>query len=162
MITLHKFTPADFARLIAWVDNEALLAQFAGPIFQYPLTHHQLYDYLAEPQRRAFRVDHDARVIGHAEIMLSEDGIAKLCRILVGNPEDRGRGFGEQIIRTLVEHCWGKYAAKEIELNVYNWNAGAIRCYQKVGFVPQPEKSVAGTVNGEEWIAVNMVLRRRR
>ena len=154
MITLYPFTQSDFNRLIAWVDSEAILTQFAGPIFQYPLTYDQLYDYIAEPQRHAFNVLHRQRAIGHAEIMLSEDGIAKLCRILIGRPEDRGKGWGEQIIRVLVDVCWTKYGVKEIELNVYSWNISAIRCYEKVGFVKRLEAS-----SDDERI-INMVLKR--
>ena len=161
MITLHPFSDDDFARLRSWIDSEALLTQFAGPIFRYPLTDGQLRDYIAEPQRRSFRVEYDRQIIGHAEVMLSEDGVAKLCRILIGNPARRGRGLGEQIIRALVEVCWQKFDAREIELNVYDWNVGAIRCYEKVGFVRQPEKSFVSTVNGQDWTAVNMILRQQ-
>ena len=158
MITLQEFTSADFDRLKSWVDSEMALIQFAGPIFRYPLTDQQLHDYLAEPQRRAFRVAYEQRIIGHAEVMLSKDGVAKLCRILIGNPADRGQGLGEQIIRALISVCWRKFDAREIELNVYDWNVGAIRCYEKVGFVRRPEKTFVSTVGGQEWRAVNMVL----
>ena len=160
MITLRSFTPADFPRLIAWVTDEALLTQFAGPIFQYPLTEEQLYVYLAEPQRRAFSVLHRQRAIGHAEIMLSKDGVAKLCRILIGNPEDRGKGWGEQIVRVLVELCRKKYDVKAIELNVYDWNIEAIRCYEKVGFTRSLANSLPAKVGDETWMVINMRLNR--
>ena len=159
MVTLRPFTPADFNRLIAWANNQDLLAQFAGPIFQYPLTHEQLYVYLAEPQRRAFRVLYQQRTIGHAEIMLSEDGVAKLCRILIGNPEDRSKGWGKQIIRALIARCWKKYDVKEIELNVYDWNTGAIRCYEKAGFIKRSKDSSTIVTEGKAWNAINMVLK---
>ena len=160
MITLQEFTPADFSRLIAWVSNEDMLIQFAGPIFQYPLTEKQLCHYLSDPQRRAFKVLSGLCTVGHAEIMLSEDGITKLCRILVGNAEDRGKGLGEQIVRALVQRCWKKYNAREIELNVYDWNKGAIRCYEKVGFVERQRHTVACTTGSETRVLINMVLRR--
>ena len=159
MITLHPFTPTDFPRLISWLTNENLLAQFAGPIFQYPLTEKQLYLYLAEPQRRAFSVLHQQRAIGHAEIMLLEDGVAKLCRILIGNPEDRGKGWGEQIVRVLAELCRKKYNMKAIELNVYDWNTRAIRCYEKVGFVRSLGNNTTVEVGDKTWTVINMTLR---
>ena len=142
MISLEAFTPADFGRLINWVDSQALLTQFAGPIFRYPLSEEQLDTYLAEPQRRAFRVFHQQRVIGHAEIMLSEDGVAKLCRLLIGRPQDRGQGWGEQLVRTLLHLCWKRYGVNAVELNVYDGNPAAIRCYEKVGFIRQSEQEL--------------------
>ncbi len=158
LISLQPFTPADFDRLKQWVNSEELLVQFAGPIFRYPLTDEQLHEYVAEPQRRAFRVLHGERVIGHAEVMLTEGGTAKLCRILIGDEANRGRGWGEQIIRALVDVSRQKYDAKTVELNVYNWNKGAMRCYEKVGFVENPEGQWTTRVDGQTWTAVNMVL----
>ena len=68
MITLQAFTPDDFECLKSWIDSEATLMQFAGPIFRYPLTDEQLHTYLAEPQRRAFKALYHQQVIGQAEI----------------------------------------------------------------------------------------------
>ena len=160
MITLQEFTPADFDRIKSWIDSEATLVQFAGPIFQYPLTDAQLHAYLEEPQRRVYKAMHQQQAIGHAEILLSEDGVAKLCRILIGEAHDRGKGWGEQIVRALVDICWQKFDVQEIELNVYDWNTGAIRCYEKVGFVKRREKTFESQAGEETWRAMNMVLRR--
>ena len=159
MITLQPFTPSDFVRLMGWTRSEKMLAQFAGPIFHYPLTEEQLYVYLAEPQRRAFTVLYQQRPVGHAEVMLSEDGVAKLCRLLIGEPEDRGKGLGEQMVRALIKLCWRKYNVREIELNVYDWNAGAIRCYEKVGFV-QTSVNPSAQTDDKVWTVINMRLRR--
>nr|WKN37582.1 GNAT family N-acetyltransferase [Tunicatimonas sp. TK19036] len=134
MIALQKFTPVNFARLKSWVASEALLIQFAGPIFHYPLTDEQLLAYLANPNRHPFTVMYHGRPIGHAEVTLLENNSARLCRILIGETENRGKGLGEQIIRALVALCWNHFHVQEIELNVYEWNTGAIRCYEKAGF----------------------------
>ena len=160
MITLEEFTPADFARLISWISDDTMLTQFAGPIFQYPLTEAQLYDYINAPLRRPFCVRHQHRTVGHAEIMLSEDGVAKLCRLLIGAPEDRGRGLGEQMVRALVAICWKKYAVKAVELNAYEWNMAALRCYEKVGFVRQSPITTTCPKGGPPWRIVHMMLTR--
>ena len=160
MITLQPFTPADFDRLKSWVDSEATLVQFAGPIFQYPLTDAQLHAYLAEPQRHVYKAMHHQRPVGHAEILLSEDGVAKLCRILIGEAHDRGKGWGEQLVQVLVDICWRKFDVREIELNVYDWNTSAIHCYEKVGFVQRRDRTFKSQVGKEIWRAMNMVLRR--
>ena len=159
LVTLEEFTSTDFARLISWVNDENILTQFAGPIFQYPLTDKQLYHYLAEPQRRAFKVVHQQRTVGHAEIMLSESGVAKLCRILIGDPEDRGKGLGEQLLSVLIRRCRNKYDVKEIELNVYRWNTPATRCYQKAGFV-ETDKATIDATSSRKWQTIRMTLKR--
>lgn len=156
MITLRTFTPADFVRLKSWIDSEAMLQQFAGPIFRYPLTNKQLHTYIEKPNRHAFAVMYQSRNIGHAEITLLENNTARLCRILIGETGDRGKGLGEQIIQALVDLCWNTFDAEEIELNVYEWNTAAIRCYEKVGFVRRLQQRPADTASQ----IISMVLNR--
>jgi RimJ/RimL family protein N-acetyltransferase len=47
-----------------------------------------------------------------------------------------------------------------IELNVFTWNASAIRCYEKAGLIKNLEKTMEFDTNGEKWIAFNMSIDR--
>jgi hypothetical protein len=38
MIRLEKFEKADYDRLINWIDSEASMIQFSGPVFNYPIS----------------------------------------------------------------------------------------------------------------------------
>jgi RimJ/RimL family protein N-acetyltransferase len=44
----------------------------------------------------------------------------------------------------------------KVELNVFDWNLSAIKCYKKVGFVINPHKKTERTVNGQTSMALNM------
>lgn len=161
MIRLEPFTQGDFKRLISWIDSEELLIQFAGPIFTYPLTEEQLQSYLEDENRFAFKVidtntDH---TIGHAEIYHSENNTAKICRVLIGDQSLRGKGFGEKLIRELVSFSIKNLQGAVVELNVFDWNTAAIRCYEKVGFVMDPEKFTIMNVEGKPWKSMNMIFK---
>jgi RimJ/RimL family protein N-acetyltransferase len=160
MIKLEKFDETDFDRLINWTVSEEMLVQFSGPIFKFPLTKEQLEKYLTEKKSIAFKVvDRESdEIIGHSEIYHSENGIAKLCRILIGDESFRGKGIGEKIINKLVEYCFEKLEAEKVELNVYDWNKSAIRCYEKSGFEINPNKVSQIEVKGSVWISLNMIL----
>ncbi len=98
MITLEPFDRKDFDRLINWVDNEEVLVQFGGPIFSFPLTIKQLEVYINDKQRFSFKVvDQLSKItIGHAELFPSDDKTTmKICRILIGDNVNRGKGFGQ-------------------------------------------------------------------
>ncbi|KAA0546683.1 hypothetical protein FZW96_15755 [Bacillus sp. BGMRC 2118] len=58
MLKLLPFENVDYDRLISWIDSPALLLQWAGPIFTFPLNHEQLYHYSSEApsNRRIFKV----------------------------------------------------------------------------------------------------------
>ena len=110
-IKLEPFTEADFDRLIGWVPSSQFLLQWAGPVFSYPLTRDQLRHHLAggtekQPDRFIYKAVYgkQGETVGHGEIAALDrrNRSASIARILVGPPEMRGKGIGEQIVRALL------------------------------------------------------------
>jgi RimJ/RimL family protein N-acetyltransferase len=165
MIKLAPFEKEDFEKLISWIDNEEELVQFAGPVvFKYPLTKEQLVTYISDDKRFAFKVI-DAKTnetIGHAEIYLVKPDMSRLCRVLIGRKEYRGKGIGQQIIQQLKDYSFDRFNVEIIELNVYDWNISAIKCYEKVGFKINPSSSNTTEINGNSWTAINMIIQKEK
>lgn len=159
MIRLEKFGRDSYADLISWVDSEETLMQFAGPAFNFPLTPEQLDISLSDKNRIAFKiVSNETNLsIGHSEIYLSEDS-AKIGRILIGEVAQRGKGLGQQIVNLLLDYTFSKLGKAIVELNVFDWNIGAIKCYEKVGFTINPNKKLERKIKGNVWIAINMTI----
>ncbi len=162
MIELKPFGEEDFEKLISWVDSKELLLQFAGYVFEYPLTEEQLVAYISDEKRHAFKVVNPQtnETIGHAEIYLLEPKVALLCRILIGKEEYRGKGLGQQIMHQLIASAFEMPDVEMAELNVFDWNTPAIKCYEKTGFRINPDKIKTAEVNGAIWTAINMTLRK--
>lgn len=158
MILLEPFEQKDFDHLIHWIDSEESLVQFAGPIFKYPLDYQQLTAYKLDGQRKAFRVKiaETKIVIGHAELYAISENTVKICRVLIGEKEFRGKGIGRQIIRNLVAEAFRNTAIEKIELNVYEWNTAAIQCYLKEGFNILSDCSGVIEINGRIWKSLKM------
>jgi RimJ/RimL family protein N-acetyltransferase len=163
MIRLQKFTKSDYDRLILWIDSKETLMQFAGPGFTFPLTSEQLEESLIDKNRYAFTIiDADSgNYIGHSEIFLTGTS-ASLGRILIGDYQLRGKGLGKEIVLQLLEYSFNTLGQRQVELNVFDWNIGAIRCYEKVGFTINPYKKLERKINGETWIALNMALDKQK
>lgn len=157
-IHLEAFTRDDFTRFISWITTGEELIQFAGPAFSFPLTESQLENYIDNKLSLPFKVINtlSGEVIGHGEIYLG-DAIPRLCRILVANPAFRGKGIGKQIVTALLEKAFAITDAKQVDLNVYDWNTGAIKCYESLGFKRNPGKEKEITVGGKQWISVNLL-----
>lgn len=162
MIRLEPFTPAGYDRLIGWVDSPELLMQFAGPRFSFPLTVAQLAENAADEARHSYNVvsEGSGAVIGHCELYYKADSIL-IGRILIGDPDSRGRGTGGAIIRALVRIARQDPQGRFIELNVFDWNAQAIRCYEREGFRLNPDLFYLRPIGGQTWRAVNMIYERR-
>lgn len=159
MICLENFEKKDYSELIDSVRNAKDLMQFGGPEFTFPLTEEQIDKTLSDENRVAFRVVQisNGNTIGHCEIYFY-DGFAKLGRILIMDKNQRGKGIGEQMVILLLQYIFENRKERNIELNVFDFNIGAQKCYEKVGFSFNPDKKYIREVEGETWTALNMVL----
>lgn len=160
MIRLDKFTTNDYANLISWIDSEELLIQIAGRQMSFPVTAEQLDISQADKNRNAFSIIDTAtgRSIGHCELYIMESTV-KIDRLLIGDPSMKGKGLCSEIIKLLLEYGFNILHRQEIELNVFDWNVAAIRCYEKAGFKKNPGKTMEFEVNkGNRWTAINMTI----
>jgi RimJ/RimL family protein N-acetyltransferase len=159
MIRLEKFDKKFYSELIESIKSAKDLMQFGGPELNFPLTEEQIDKTLSDENRIAFRVTNisDGTTIGHCEIYFKDDS-AKLGRILIMDKNQRGKGIGEQMVILLLNFILENRKERNIELNVFNFNVGAIKCYEKVGFRINPDKKLIREVDGETWTALNMVL----
>ena len=142
-IKLQPFTEADIDRLIDWVPSEEFLLQWGGLELKFPLDRDQLREHLAKatlenPDRFIYKAM-DAKtgeVVGHGEILAidRQNRSATIGRILVGPPEMRGRGVGQQIVGELLGIAFRELSLHRVVLRVLDFNKGAIRCYENVGF----------------------------
>lgn len=158
MVHLKPFLPENFQQLIDWIKDEKTLVQFAGDIFTFPLTTDQLEKYISDEKRHTFAIisDETRTAIGHCEIYMNHPKVAKLCRILIGDPAHRGKGSGEVAVLKMVDFALNEFKVDTVELNVYDWNHSAIRCYEKAGFVLNPAKVSTTHFQEEIWTSLNM------
>ena len=54
--------------------------------------------------------------------------------ICLGTPDDWGKGYGTDAVRTMLKYCLEELNLNRVELNVFKDNERAIRCYEKSGF----------------------------
>jgi RimJ/RimL family protein N-acetyltransferase len=161
MVRLEKFTTSDFPQLLAWIDSYETLVQFAGAsTFEFPVTENQLQSYCDKTDRQIFKVIHlaDNKNIGHAELLFLGEGKARICRVLIGDKNYRGLGIGQAIIEALVTKAYGELQMSYLELNVYDWNISAIKCYEKVGFRINLDEVKYSEFEGKKWKALNMII----
>jgi len=163
MLRLEKFDENSYEELISWIGSEEQLMQFAGPAFTFPLTTEQLEISASDKNRFSFKVVNSKTnvAIGHAEVYLTDEFVY-LGRIIIGDKEQRGKGLGQQIVNLLLDFVFSTFHKTKVELNVFDWNVGAIKCYEKVGFVINPNKKIERQIKHEIWTAINMTIDKSR
>lgn len=160
MIRLEKFEKLDFDRLIAWIESEESMIQFSGPIFNFPITPDQLDKYLDSETRIAFKVidSFSGEVIGHAELnnIDNKNRNARVCRILIGDKQNRNKGFGKAIIKELIRIGFDDLKLHRLDLGVYDFNQQAIKCYKDCGFKIEGLLIENSKVGNNYWSTLNM------
>lgn len=162
MIELQPFKIEDAPLLISKIKDEKMLLQFAGPMYHFPLTGDQLEGDLSDPNRTLFKIvdQTDQNIIGHAQIFLKEETFL-LGRILIWDENNRGKGYGKKVMKELLEYGFSHFDRETAELNVYDWNTGAIECYKKVGFTIDPDIRKEAKIDEEIWISLNMKIHKK-
>jgi RimJ/RimL family protein N-acetyltransferase len=143
MVELEPFTKDDIPALIGWIGSPEFLLQWGGPAFNYPLDEGQIRSQIAltvgqEPGMLAYKAldTETEEVVGHIQLVAidRENRSARIARVLVGPSQLRGRGIGTQMVRSLLRIGFEELGLHRIELGVFDFNKGAIACYEKAGF----------------------------
>ncbi|MGI4803716.1 MAG: GNAT family N-acetyltransferase [Janthinobacterium lividum] len=157
-MTITKYTPANFNFLSRWITSSGLLFQFAGTTFSYPITENQLAKYQSENPDRSFYIGLNSKnqEVAFGEIIPQETHIPRIGRLLIGNPADRGKGYGTSFIHLLLAKCQLQFQTKTVELFVLEDNLPAIKCYQKIGFEFLPDQSWTVNHNQHDYLLHKM------
>jgi RimJ/RimL family protein N-acetyltransferase len=145
MVKLENFEKEDFKQLINWMNSEHLLTNWAGSLFNYPLTEESLDWYIEDvndlDRSDAFvykAVDEKTgEIVGHISLggISKKNRAARISRVLVGNTAERGKGYCTEMIKAILKLGFEELKLHRISLGVYDFNRAAIRCYEKCGFV---------------------------
>ncbi|ANS75073.1 hypothetical protein AWM70_11045 [Paenibacillus yonginensis] len=75
------------------------------------------------------------RLIG--EVVLNDidwDNSSANIRIAIGQAQARGKGYGQEAMRRMVEYGFRELGLHRIHLGVYSFNPRALHVYEKIGF----------------------------
>lgn len=147
MIRLEKFERSDFQQLIEWINTEALLINWSGFLFRFPLSAESLEWYIEGSNNLetsdAFiykAIDEETGLsIGHISLgsISRKNKSARISRVLVGNTSEHKKGTCRQMANEILKIGFGPLQLHRISLGVYDDNIAAIKCYEKSGFVTE-------------------------
>ena len=128
----------------------------------FPVTEEQLDMSQADKNRIAFSIINSAtaKSVGHCELYRLEKS-AKIDRLIIGDSAMKGKGLCSQVIAMLLDYGFNKLDQTEIELNVFDWNTTAIRCYEKAGLIKNSDKTMEFEMDKQKWVAFNMYIDRQ-
>ncbi len=97
------------------------------------------------------REDPDDRWLGEVVLLdLDEDNLSCGFRIVLG-ADGRGRGYGSEATRLVLDHAFRTVGLHRVELEVYAFNPRARHVYERAGFVHEGTRRHALRWDGE-WV----------
>lgn len=149
----QKYIP----EILSWIKKEADMVQWAGSIFNWPLTQKQFHEHLKAakaqpPTLYPFTLCDENDLIGYCEISDHNRNYdsAMLSRVII-TPGKRDKGLGELMIKEVLRFGFEEIGLNRIGLGVFDFNHAATRCYSKVGFVHEGTKRESVSVGDSFW-----------
>ncbi|MDB5460777.1 MAG: hypothetical protein JWO72_2518 [Caulobacteraceae bacterium] len=105
----------------------------------------------ADPTRVFFAVrrQQDLRLLGYLQIVdIQPASRSAEIGILIGSPDDRGQGFGQEAMQMALAYCWRDLNLDRVALSVVGDNPRAIHVYRKAGFELEGVKRRASYLDG--------------
>lgn len=136
---LRELVREDCDTLHSWIPSADALFQWSGPWdFRWPLDRRRLRQDLevaAEHRRLFAAVDPGGgELVGHAMLTMQPDhGLGVIGRVLI-DPSRRGAGLGTALMHEIVRVGFERFGLHRLQLAVYDFNTGAIGCYERAGF----------------------------
>ncbi|UOQ49767.1 GNAT family N-acetyltransferase [Gracilibacillus caseinilyticus] len=146
MIKLRFFERSDFQQLINWIETPEFLLQWGGPNFSFPLTEQQLENYLKDANTDNSPVlvysvieEETGYIIGHISLgnIDKNNKSARIGKVLVGDKNVRGKGIGLRMMKEILKVAFDELNLHRVSLGVFDFNASAIACYEKAGFLKE-------------------------
>jgi RimJ/RimL family protein N-acetyltransferase len=171
---LIRFAPPDADRdaeiVSKWSHDPEYLrllsADIAKPLSPFQIKkQYEDWEKDAEKQRNQFNfavhLKGDDRLIGFTRLFRIEwtHGTAAL-QIGIGDRSDRGKGYGTEALRMLLRYAFDEINLYRLAATTAEYNTGAIRFFERAGFVVEVRRRQAIQRDGKRWDAVMLGLLR--
>lgn len=136
LVRLRAVRDADIEASIPWLNdlNTMRLLDGGAPA---PKTLESERAWVKEQGENLFAVETRAgEFIGTcSSFEVSEQSRNCMVGWFIGDPMMRGKGYGGDMVRVFLNYLFTERNMERVALNVNAYNAGAIRLYEKMGFV---------------------------
>lgn len=146
----------DYECLQKWVDNERTHALWCANVIPYPMTATDFHEMLNNDARNwggsaYIATTDDGEQTGFFVLSVNTSNNSGFAKFIVINDELRGNGYGIQMIQLMLKFAFDIVGVSSVQLNVFDINDSAKKCYSKAGFIQDGIVENAFTFKEESW-----------
>lgn len=161
---IRPYIPStDYKYVLKWIDRERTHAFWCANLLPYPMTPKSFHDLLEKnaidwTDSAYVATENNGQPIGFfCYSVNTKDNIGFLKFVIVDKTK-RGKGYGKEMLNLALQYSFQITGAEAVQLNVFNENALAKRCYEKVGFVERNIEKDVFSYKDELWSRCNMIV----
>jgi [ribosomal protein S5]-alanine N-acetyltransferase len=139
-VYLRTIEPSDLERCLKWINDPE--------VTRFLASESMLFNSIREEDwiRNLYKSDSDfpfAICLREGDVHIGNLRLGPINRlhgisifgILIGDAENRGRGFGTEATKLILDYAFNVQNQHRVELGVFIFNERAIACYEKAGFI---------------------------
>ena len=155
----------DFEYLKQWIGGEREHALWCANMIPYPVTQENLRDFLLHAAKEwvnsaYMATEDDGTVIGFFCYSVNIKNNEGFLKLIIIDDRKRGAGYGKKMLKLALRYAFEITGVDLVRLNVFTENAGAIRCYENVGFSVRVVAENVFPYKGELWSRCSMAVSR--
>ncbi len=135
-VILRALEKEDLTNCWKWINDPEIIE---GVLIVFPMSKYEEEKWyeksIGDERNKYFAIEVDKKHIGN--IGLHEiDWINRKAAlgIMIGEKDYLNKEYGTDAIKTILKFAFGNLNLNKIHLTVFEYNKGAVRCYEKCGF----------------------------
>ena len=157
----------DFQHISGWIDSERSHALWCANAYPYPLTAEAFHSFLEKTMEQwaacPFTATDDCGdPMGFFRYSVDTKTNGGFLASVIVDDKRRGKGFGSEMLRLALRYAFEMTGAQSVQLNVFDENTEAKRCYEQIGFVVRSVEKDAFVYKDEIWSRCSMTIAKRQ
>jgi RimJ/RimL family protein N-acetyltransferase len=161
LVVLRRHRPENLRAFLRWYSDVELarLTRYAARPLSPQETQRFFYNRVMGPDflAMAIHLTKGDRLVGTCAFsQLDGDNGSTLYHITIGEHDAWGKGYGTEATDLMLAHAFGPLALHRVALTVFEFNARAIRSYEKSGFTVEGRARDVILRDGRFWDEIHM------
>ena len=161
---LRPYIPSlDFDIISNWITESREHAMWCAGRTKFPIECEDFNKLLEDIAIRCgdtpfIAADNNGKPVGFFCYSVNTESNEGMLKFVMIDPEQRGKGFGKEMLKLAVRYAFEFTGAERVRLCVLSANDRAKQCYRSIGFKDCGTDSGAFTYENESWDRCYMVI----
>ena len=161
---IRPYIPSkDYEYVSKWIDNERTHAFWCASRLSYPISQKSFHDFLEKNSMdwvdsAYVATENNGQPVGFFCYSVNTESNVGFLKFIIVDRAKRGKGYGKGMLNLALQYAFQITGAEAVQLNVFNENTSAKRCYEKVDFVERSIEKDVFSYKDELWSRCNMIV----